>query len=50
MDYFNKITSITARMVEYYLLLCGNGQSYQNSFYPKKQDSIGHSNGHKGGG
>ena len=50
MDYLNKITSITPRMVEYYLLLRENGQRYQNSCYPKKQDSIGHSNGHKGGG
>ena len=50
MDYLNKITSITARMVEYYLLLRENGQRYQNSCYPKEQDSIGHSNGHKGGG
>ena len=46
MDYLNKITTIAARMVEYYLLLRENGQRYQNSCYPKKQDS----NGHKGGG
>ena len=50
MDYLNKITSITARMVEYYLLLRENGQRYHYSCYPKKQDSTGHSNGHKGGG